>query len=163
MTSVLADTIPGIRVVKAFAQEQREIERFRAVQRPRGAGQRPGEPLWSFFGPVVALLTDGRACWSIWVFGVWRMLSRSGDHGRRADAFPGLHQPLLRPHGLDEPHGRRPCSGRRPARSGSSRSSTASPACPNRCTPSPPGRLRGAIELRDVGFHYGTAPVLHGI
>ena len=29
MTSVLADTIPGIRVVKAFAQEQREIERFR--------------------------------------------------------------------------------------------------------------------------------------
>ena len=29
MTSVLADTIPGIRVVKAFAQERREIERFR--------------------------------------------------------------------------------------------------------------------------------------
>ncbi len=28
MTSVLADTIPGIRVVKAFAQEDREIERF---------------------------------------------------------------------------------------------------------------------------------------
>lgn len=28
MTSILADTIPGIRVVKAFAQEQREIERF---------------------------------------------------------------------------------------------------------------------------------------
>ena len=31
MTSVLADTIPGIRVVKAFAQEQREIERFDAA------------------------------------------------------------------------------------------------------------------------------------
>ena len=29
MTSVLADTIPGIRVVKAFAQEKREIDRFR--------------------------------------------------------------------------------------------------------------------------------------
>ena len=28
MVNVLADTIPGIRVVKAFAQEQREIERF---------------------------------------------------------------------------------------------------------------------------------------
>ena len=37
MTSVLADTIPGIRVVKAFAQEQREIERFRAGQRPRAS------------------------------------------------------------------------------------------------------------------------------
>ena len=29
MTSVLADTIPGIRVVKAFAQEKREAARFR--------------------------------------------------------------------------------------------------------------------------------------
>ena len=29
MTSVLADTIPGMRVVKAFAQEDREKERFR--------------------------------------------------------------------------------------------------------------------------------------
>ena len=33
MTSVLADTIPGIRVVKAFAQERREVERFRDHQR----------------------------------------------------------------------------------------------------------------------------------
>jgi ATP-binding cassette subfamily B protein len=29
VTSVLADTIPGIRVVKAFAQEKREVARFR--------------------------------------------------------------------------------------------------------------------------------------
>ena len=41
MTSVLADTIPGIRVVKAFAQEGREIERFdvsneRVFHRPIG-------------------------------------------------------------------------------------------------------------------------------
>ena len=41
MTSVLADTIPGIRVVKAFAQERREIERFRRRQRPRPRRQRP--------------------------------------------------------------------------------------------------------------------------
>ena len=30
---MLADTIPGIRVVKAFAQEQREAERFREANR----------------------------------------------------------------------------------------------------------------------------------
>jgi ATP-binding cassette subfamily B protein len=29
VTNVLADTIPGIRVVKAFAQESRESQRFR--------------------------------------------------------------------------------------------------------------------------------------
>ncbi|MFX8184134.1 ABC transporter transmembrane domain-containing protein, partial [Acinetobacter baumannii] len=28
ITNVLADTIPGIRVVKAFAQEKREVTRF---------------------------------------------------------------------------------------------------------------------------------------
>ena len=31
VTNVLADTIPGIRVVKAFAQESREAGRFRAA------------------------------------------------------------------------------------------------------------------------------------
>jgi ABC-type multidrug transport system fused ATPase/permease subunit len=29
VTNVLADTIPGIRVVKAFAQEDREAQRFK--------------------------------------------------------------------------------------------------------------------------------------
>src|SRR5262249_29168999 len=29
MTSILADTIPGIRVVQAFSQEEREVNRFR--------------------------------------------------------------------------------------------------------------------------------------
>ena len=33
VTSVLADTIPGIRVVKAFAQEDREAQRFRDANR----------------------------------------------------------------------------------------------------------------------------------
>ena len=31
VTNVLADTIPGIRVVKAFAQEKREADRFRSA------------------------------------------------------------------------------------------------------------------------------------
>ena len=39
MTNVLADTIPGIRVVKAFAQEKREISRFERRQRSRDRGQ----------------------------------------------------------------------------------------------------------------------------
>ena len=43
MTSVLADTIPGIRVVKAFAQERREIERFQRSERSRVSGQLPRE------------------------------------------------------------------------------------------------------------------------
>ena len=55
MTSVLADTIPGIRVVKAFAQESREIERFDGQQRARLRGQRPPQPR------LVVLRPDGDA------------------------------------------------------------------------------------------------------
>src|SRR5690606_27229002 len=33
VTNVLSDTIPGIRVVKAFAQEKREAKRFREANR----------------------------------------------------------------------------------------------------------------------------------
>jgi ATP-binding cassette, subfamily B, bacterial len=58
MTSVLADTIPGIRVVKAFAQERREVERFRqANNRVLQANDRVNTQ-WSFFGPIVTLLTE---------------------------------------------------------------------------------------------------------
>src|SRR3569623_2386741 len=56
MTSVLADTIPGIRVVKAFAQEQREIDRFKkANDRIIEANDRVNT-VWTFFWPMVTFL-----------------------------------------------------------------------------------------------------------
>jgi ATP-binding cassette subfamily B protein len=46
VTNVLADTIPGIRVVKAFAQEKREADRFAdanlSICRPTTKSTRPG-------------------------------------------------------------------------------------------------------------------------
>jgi ATP-binding cassette subfamily B protein len=58
MTSVLADTIPGIRVVKAFAQERREIDRFvSANERVLDANDRVNV-IWSFSGPVVSLISE---------------------------------------------------------------------------------------------------------
>jgi ATP-binding cassette subfamily B protein len=43
VTNVLADTIPGIRVVKAFAQEKREAQRFASANQHNLAGQRQAE------------------------------------------------------------------------------------------------------------------------
>jgi ATP-binding cassette subfamily B protein len=58
MTNILADTIPGIRVVKAFSQERREIARFaQANQRIVDVNNR-NNALWTFFWPVVALLNQ---------------------------------------------------------------------------------------------------------
>ena len=58
MISVLADTIPGIRVVKAFTQERREIERFDQANENVVAANTRVNTLWSFFGPTVTLLTE---------------------------------------------------------------------------------------------------------
>src|SRR5262249_27179226 len=57
MTRVLADPTPGIRVVKAFAQEAREIERFDHSNAHVYAINDRLNRVWAFFGPTVTLLT----------------------------------------------------------------------------------------------------------
>lgn len=58
MTNILSDTIPGIRVVKAFSQENREIARFeRANALIVGINNRVNF-LWTSFWPLVALLNQ---------------------------------------------------------------------------------------------------------
>ena len=53
LTNVLADTIPGIRVVKAFAQEQREAERFREANRQNLLVNDRINFVWALFSPTV--------------------------------------------------------------------------------------------------------------
>jgi ATP-binding cassette subfamily B protein len=62
VTNVLADTIPGIRVVKAFAQEQREAKRFREANRHNLLVNDRINKIWSLFSPSVSLLTE-MGCW----------------------------------------------------------------------------------------------------
>jgi ATP-binding cassette subfamily B protein len=70
VTNVLADTIPGIRVVKAFAQEKREAERFRDRQQHNLAVNDKLNKTWSLFSPTVTLLTE-IGLLVVWGFGIW--------------------------------------------------------------------------------------------
>jgi ATP-binding cassette, subfamily B, bacterial len=73
MTNILADTIPGIRVVKAFSQEQREIERFeQANQRIVEVNNRVNA-LWTSFWPLVALLNQ-LGLLVVWAVGAYQVL-----------------------------------------------------------------------------------------
>ncbi|KAA3652647.1 MAG: ABC transporter ATP-binding protein [Proteobacteria bacterium] len=72
ITSVLADTIPGIRVVKAFAQEKRESERFREANRINLEANDRLNRVWSLFSPTVALLTE-IGLLVVWAFGIWQV------------------------------------------------------------------------------------------
>jgi len=72
LTNVLADTIPGIRVVKAFAQEQREARRFQEANKHNLAVNDRINFLWSLFSPTVTLVTE-IGLLVVWAFGIWQV------------------------------------------------------------------------------------------
>jgi ATP-binding cassette, subfamily B, bacterial len=72
MTNILADTIPGIRVVKAFAQETREAERFAQSNRRIYEINDRINALWTFFWPLVGLLNQVGLL-VVWAVGAWEI------------------------------------------------------------------------------------------
>jgi ATP-binding cassette subfamily B protein len=72
VTNVLADTIPGIRVVKAFAQESREAARFRSANMHNLEVNDRVNKVWSLFSPTVTLLTE-IGLLIVWAFGIWQI------------------------------------------------------------------------------------------
>lgn len=160
MTSVLADTIPGVRVVKAFAQESREIERFaKANQRVLAANDRVNR-LWSFFGPTVTYLTD-LGVLVIWVFGVW-LVFRNGATVGTLTAFVFF---ISRFYARLDSMSRMVSAVQRAGASAQRVFAILDrvPSVKQSSHPVPLGRLRGEIEFRRVGFRYGTRQVLEEI
>ena len=58
LSALLADTIPGVRVVKAFAQEKREVDKFEGKSRSLLNGELRVARLRSMFTPSMAFLTS---------------------------------------------------------------------------------------------------------
>lgn len=160
MTSVLADTIPGIRVVKAFAQEDREVERFgRSNHRVVEINQRVNF-VWSFFGPTIRLFTE-LGLLVVWAFGCWQVFQNQVTVGVLTAFVTYIARFFTRIESLIYM-----VSATQKAAAASQRifeildrvPSVAEPVRPVH-----PGRLEGSVELRGVRFKYGTREVLHGI
>src|SRR6267378_2896117 len=73
VTDVLSDTIPGIRVVKAFNQEHREIERFGERNQDVTAEFNRIHASWTTFWPLLMLGVHTMTV-MVWVFAVPRLL-----------------------------------------------------------------------------------------
>jgi len=160
MTSVLADTIPGIRVVKAFAQEQKEIERFRrANERVLAANDRVNFA-WSLFDPVMILLTD-LGVLVIWGFAVYQIWHRNITVGVLAAFLQYIGRFYARLDSMSRIITAAQRAGAATQRVFAilDRKSTV----PEPARPVHPGRLRGAIEFRDVTFRYGSRTVLSNV
>jgi ATP-binding cassette subfamily B protein len=157
MTSILADTIPGVRVVKAFAQEQREVERFReANERVVAANDRTNR-LWTFFWPMVALINQ-LGLLVAWAFGAWRVWDQQITVGVLTAflAYIGRFYTRL------ESMTRMAASSQRAAASAQRifEILDRAPSVPEPAHPVRLERVRGEIELRDVSFRFGNREVI---
>lgn len=72
VNNVLSDTIPGIRVVKAFAQEARENQRFISANLRNLEVNDHVNQIWSSFAPTVTLLTE-IGLLVVWGFGIYQV------------------------------------------------------------------------------------------
>ncbi len=160
MVSVLADAIPGVRVVKAFAQESREIERFKDANTSVLDANIRVNRLWAFFGPTVTLLTEFGVL-VIWGFGVWRVSTGNITVGVLTAFLAYISRFYIR---LDS-------MSRMIANTQRAAASTyrvfeildRQPSVMEPVKPMLPGRLKGSLELRDVQFRYGSREVLKGV
>jgi ATP-binding cassette, subfamily B, bacterial len=160
VTSVLADTIPGIRVVKAFAQEERESNRFREANHHNLVVNDQINRTWSLFSPTVSLLTE-MGLLVVWGFGIWQV--------SKGDITVGVLTAFLAYIGRF--YGRidsmsRIVSVTQKAAAATKRifdildhvSSVPEPREPVQVT-----SITGALTLDEVGFRYGTRSVIRNL
>ncbi|MGX4640418.1 cyanophycin metabolism-associated ABC transporter [Massilia sp. SYSU DXS3249] len=160
VTNVLADTIPGIRVVKAFAQEKREAVRFREANKHNLAVNDKLNKVWSLFSPTVSFLTE-LGLLVIWCFGIWQVSRGEITVGTLSAFIAYSGRFYVR---LDSMS--RIVSVTQKSASAAKRifdildhvSSVPDPANPVKVP-----KVQGNIELREVGFRYGNRAVNRGI
>lgn len=160
MTNVLADTIPGIRVVKAFAQEKRETRRFEAANDRVIQANNRVNMVWAFFWPLVLFLNTAGLL-VVWAFGAWRVF----DFRIEPEYVAGFYLFILRFYTRLESMSRMFSMTQRAAASSQRIFEILDrvPTVPEPTHPVHPGRIRGEIELRGVGFRYGNRQVIENV
>lgn len=160
ITNVLADTIPGIRVVKAFAQERREVARFREANNRNLAVNDRVNRIWSLFSPTVTLLTEVGLL-VVWGFGIWLVSYNDITVGVLTAFLTYISRFYLR---LDSMS--RIVSFTQKAAAGAKRIFDILDhvsSVPEAANPVHIEHVKGRVELRNVGFRYGNRRVIRGI
>ncbi len=160
MTAVLADTIPGIRVVKAFAQERREAERFRDANRRIVQANDRVNRVWTFFWPMVAFLNQVGLLVA-WAFGAWRVLDQHITVGILTAFLAYIGRFYVRLEAMTRIAGQMQRAKAAAARVFEILDRR--PSVPESKNPIRLEGLRGAIELRGVSFRFGNREVLHDV
>ncbi len=161
VNNVLSDTIPGIRVVKAFAQEDRENQRFiQANQRNLEVNDQVNR-IWASFAPTVTLLTE-IGLLVVWGFGIYQVANEKITVGVLTAFLAYIARFYSRMDSMS-----RIVSHTQKAAAGAKRvfdildhvSSVPEPVQPQPMNQP----VQGKIELRNVGFRYGNRAVTKNI
>jgi ATP-binding cassette subfamily B protein len=160
VTNVLADTIPGIRVVKAFAQEQREAQRFKEANKHNLIVNDRINKIWSLFSPSVSLLTE-IGLLVVWGFGIWQVAHGEITVGMllAAIAYIGRFYGRLDSMSRIVSHTQKSASAAKRIFDILDHVSSV----PEPANPVPMQKVQGRIEVREVGFRYGNREVNRGI
>jgi ATP-binding cassette subfamily B protein len=157
VTNVLTDTIPGIRVVKAFAQEDREAQRFLDANKHNLAVNDRLNRVWSLFSPTVTLMTEVGLL-VVWGFGIWLVSKDQITVGVLTAFLAYIGRFYTRLDGMS-----RIVSSTQKAASGAKRifeildhvSSVPEPVNPVFLS-----KVKGRITLTDASFRYGNRAVI---
>ncbi|MEY3761957.1 MAG: hypothetical protein RL281_562, partial [Pseudomonadota bacterium] len=157
VTNVLTDTIPGIRVVKAFAQEDREAQRFLDANKHNLAVNDRLNRVWSLFSPTVTLMTEVGLL-VVWGFGIWLVSKDEITVGVLTAFLAYIGRFYTRLDGMS-----RIVSSTQKAASGAKRifeildhvSSVPEPVNPVALS-----KVEGRITLTDASFRYGNRAVI---
>jgi ATP-binding cassette, subfamily B, bacterial len=160
VTNVLADTIPGIRVVKAFAQEAREAKRFKDANANNLHVNDRLNKTWSLFTPTVALLTE-MGLLVVWGVGIWLIAHQSITVGVLTAFLAYIGRFYSR---LDSMS--RIVSVTQKAAAGAKRIFDILDHVsnvPDPVNPQPFENVTGAISLQGVNFRYGSRSVIRSL
>lgn len=160
MTSILTDAIPGIRVVKAFHQEQREVARFTQANRRIVEVNDRINALWTFFWPMVAFLNQ-IGLLVVWVVGSLQVFGHHVTIGvltafiAYIGRFYARLESMSRMLSATE---RASASAQRLLEILDRRPTVTDPAVSREVGP-----IEATVELVKVGFYYGTRKVLSDV
>ena len=88
MTSVAADALPGVRVIKAFSQERREISRFGRKNEQVYDEEMNLVTTWTTFGPVMQFCTQ-LGVLIVWILGGWWVYQNYQHVQQTGQPMPG--------------------------------------------------------------------------
>ncbi|WP_184304250.1 ABC transporter ATP-binding protein [Roseateles oligotrophus] len=160
VTSVLADTIPGIRVVKAFAQEKREAKRFKDANDNNLKVNDKLNKTWSLFTPTVSLLTE-MGLLVVWAYGIYLISHQDITVGVLTSFLAYIGRFYGRMDSMS-----RIVSVTQKAAAGAKRifdildhqSNVPEPANPVALD-----KVQGGLQIEDIGFRYGNRAVIRGL